>query len=139
MKTRGGLARFARLASLVVLVLAALLVAGPLAGTARADSPAGSTVTLWHSYRGNEERALLEVVADYQRIHPDRHVEVLALPFEAFSSKLSSAVPLGHGPDLFVEAHERLGSYLRDGIISPIDAGCRTATCPRTTRPPCAR
>jgi arabinogalactan oligomer/maltooligosaccharide transport system permease protein len=122
-KTARELARLARLLSLVVLVLAACLVAGPLTGTARAESPAGTSVTLWHSYRGNEERALLQVVADYQRIHPDRHVEVLALPFEAFSSKLSSAVPLGHGPDLFVEAHERLGSYLRDGIVSPIDAG----------------
>ncbi len=109
----------------IVAVLALLLVAR----TGRADGQAApttvtavTTVTLWHSYRGNEERALLEVIAGYERAHPGRHVELLALPFEAFSAKLSSAVPLGHGPDLFVEAHERLGSYLRDGVLAPIDS-----------------
>ena len=43
------------------------------------------------------------------------HVELLAVPFDAYTAKLAAAVPHAHGPDLFVDAHERLGIYRQRG------------------------
>ncbi len=83
---------------------------------------AGDHVVLWHSYRGDEERALVEIVQRYERESGDS-IELLAIPFEALSAKLTAAVPHAHGPDLYIEAHERLDVYRRDGIVAPIGAG----------------
>ena len=80
---------------------------------------ADAHVVVWHAYRGDEETALLEVARDYETRHPETSIELLAIPFEAYASKLSSAVPRAHGPDVFIEAHERLGSYLREQIVAP--------------------
>ena len=79
-------------------------------------------IGLWHSYRGDEERALVELVQRYEREHPDVTLDLLAIPFEAYSAKLLAAIPHAHGPDLFIETHERLGVYRRDGLVAPIGA-----------------
>src|SRR5690606_8104375 len=41
-------------------------------------------------------------------------------PYDAFGSKLGSAIPLGEGPDLYIDSHERLGDYRVRGIVSPV-------------------
>src|ERR1700687_1994295 len=76
---------------------------------------------VWHTYRGAEEDALGRVVDDFRRAHPADEVEVLAIPFLAFPPKLEAAIPHGHGPDVFIDAHERLGDYLEKGLVAPID------------------
>lgn len=80
-----------------------------------ADEP---SVVLWHAYRGDEERVLADLAKQYERDHGVR-IELLAIPFEAYSAKLDAAVPHAHGPDLFIEAHERLGIYRKDGVVAP--------------------
>lgn len=100
-------AAFARLA----FFLAFLVAPG-----ARADD-----LTLWHAYRDAEATALLEVVRAFEA-QSGHHVTVLAIPFDAYGSKLSAAIPNGNGPDLFIEAHERLGTYLRDGLLDAVPA-----------------
>jgi arabinogalactan oligomer/maltooligosaccharide transport system permease protein len=107
-------------ASLSLRLLRVVLVLSTLATWSRPALAADDGhVTLWHAYRGDEERALVEVTRAYERSHPGVTVELLAIPFDAYASKLSSSVPHAHGPDLFIEAHERLGSYLREGIVAP--------------------
>lgn len=76
-------------------------------------------VLVWHSYRGDSERALEKLGAEFGRAHGLR-VELLGIPFDAFSAKLEGAVPHDHGPDVFIDAHERLGSYLRGGLVAPV-------------------
>ena len=70
-------------------------------------------IVLWHAYRGDEEKALKEVALSFAARHHVR-VEILAVPWDAYSAKLGAAIPHAHGPDLFIEAHERLGSYRKD-------------------------
>jgi arabinogalactan oligomer/maltooligosaccharide transport system permease protein len=77
-----------------------------------------ATVVLWHSYRGAEERALVMLARRYEA-EKGVHVELLAVPFDAYSAKLSAAVPRSHGPDLFIDAHERLGIYRQEGVVAP--------------------
>ncbi|MCB9611581.1 MAG: extracellular solute-binding protein [Sandaracinus sp.] len=81
------------------------------------------TVQLWHAYGDGsaEERALREVVRDFERANPNVRVELLANAFGAYASKLESAIPTGRGPDVFIDAHERLASYLERRIVVPLE------------------
>ncbi len=78
-------------------------------------------VVLWHAYRGAEQEALDLILADFRAAHPAATVEVLALPFDAYASKLEAAIPHGHGPDVFLDAHERLGDYRDKGLVAPLE------------------
>ena len=78
-------------------------------------------IRLWHSYRGVEREALEKAISQWNREHPVERVEPLAVPFEAYGNKLTSAVPRGNGPDLFIAAHERLGDWARSGIVRSLD------------------
>ena len=85
-------------------------------GCAGADKP---RVILWHAYRGEEETALKQVVTAFEK-ERNVTVELLALPFDAYATKLESAIPHAHGPDVFIDAHERLGSYLQNTLVAPV-------------------
>ncbi len=90
----------------------ALVLAWLVPTAARAEEP----LRLWHAWRGAEEAALVETLRDWD----GRPVEVLAIPYDAFSAKLGSAIPFGEGPDVYVESHERLGEYVRRGLVAPV-------------------
>ena len=78
------------------------------------------TVVLWHAYRGDEERAIEEVARAFERDHPGTRVELLSVPFEAYLAKLEAAAPSGNGPDVFIDAHTRLGAYERARVVAPL-------------------
>jgi arabinogalactan oligomer / maltooligosaccharide transport system permease protein len=84
-----------------------------------AKASADERITLWHSYRGDEERAIEELARDYERAHPGVTIDVLAVPFEAYSSKLEAAIPRAHGPDLFIQAHQWIGPLLDEKLVAP--------------------
>ena len=75
-------------------------------------------VIVWHPYRGGEQKALEKIVA---RFEAERHVKVtlLAIPYEAYLSKLEAAIPRGNGPDVFLGPHNRLGEYLLHLLVAP--------------------
>lgn len=77
---------------------------------------AAEPIRLWHAYRGAEEEALAQVLASFDQAP----VEPLAIPYDAFGSKLAAAIPLGEGPDLYIDMHERLGDYRRRKIVAPV-------------------
>ena len=95
-----------------VLVLAALALA--LAVFACGGNTSARRITVWHAYRGDEERALKDIAARYEA---ERGVKVtlLSVPFDAYLSKLQAAVPRGNGPDVFIDAHGRLGTFTKEG------------------------
>lgn len=76
---------------------------------------------LWHAYRegGQEQAALREILDRYRAAHPGVDVETLAVPFEGYASKLGAAIPAGNGPDLFIDAHERVADFQRRGLVAP--------------------
>lgn len=93
------------------------------------------TLVVWHAYRGDEQAALTEVLRAARAEIPDIEIEVLAIPFEAYASKLESAIPHGHGPDVFIDAHERLASYLARGLVAPLDQAVALAGGPEAFAP----
>ena len=98
-----------RRAAAILVALCALAVAWPRAALAQ-------TLKLWHAYRGDEERALLEIVKGF----PGAKIEILALPADALDSKLASASLVGEGPDVFIAEHHHLGEYRARGIVAPV-------------------
>jgi arabinogalactan oligomer/maltooligosaccharide transport system permease protein len=74
------------------------------------------TIRLWHAQRGDEEKALEEIVSRFK----ESPVEVLAVPSDAFKSKVTSSVQFGEGPDLFIDAHNRIGDYVSRGAVAPV-------------------
>jgi arabinogalactan oligomer/maltooligosaccharide transport system permease protein len=94
-----------------------------LAGVLAPVTAMGQSLVLWHAYRDDERAALEQVVDAYRRAHPGATVEMLAVPFDAYASKLESAIPHGHGPDVFIDAHERVASFQSRRLIAPIATG----------------
>ena len=74
---------------------------------------------LWHAYGGAEEEALRQSVRAYEEA-TGHDVELLAVAFGAYAAKLQSAIPTGRGPDVFIDAHERLATYVQAGLIRGI-------------------
>ena len=82
-----------------------------------AEPPHG--VVLWHPYRGGEATAFDTIVARYEQTHGVK-VTALAVPYEAYLSKLEAAIPHGNGPDVFIGPHNRLGEYLLHRLAAPV-------------------
>jgi arabinogalactan oligomer/maltooligosaccharide transport system permease protein len=82
-------------------------------------SPAlAAPLKLWHAYRGGEEQALQQLAREFTA-KTQIDVELLAVPYDAFSSKITSAIPHDAGPDVFIFAHERLRQFVRLGVVAP--------------------
>lgn len=79
---------------------------------------AAAPLKLWHAYRGGEEQALQELARQYTQ-QTGHDVELLAVPYDAFSAKLTSTIPHGAGPDVFIFAHERLRQFRRLDVVAP--------------------
>jgi maltose-binding protein MalE len=78
-------------------------------------------VILWHAYNGNERAALEHEAAAWNQAHPDHPLTLVQVPYDAFADKITSAVPNGNGPDLFVYSHDRIGDWAAAGVIEPIE------------------
>ena len=100
---------------MIRLLLVALLF-GVWPSSASADP---DVVRLWHAYRGAEQSALESTILDLREAAPDVRVELLAVPTEAFRNKLTSAVPRGNGPDLFIAPHEASAEWATTRLIEP--------------------
>lgn len=76
-------------------------------------------VKLWHAYRGQEQSALEANIVWLQGRDETIRVEILAVPSEAFRTKLTNAVPHDNGPDLFIAPHEAAAEWSTTNIIQP--------------------
>ena len=94
-----------------LLAILAFVVVWCCAALAQAEQP----IRLWHAYRGAEQQALEEILASF-----DGEVELLAVPYDAYAAKLESAIPLGEGPHVYIDAHERLGDFHERGIVASV-------------------
>jgi maltose-binding protein MalE len=108
---------------LKALALVAMLVA--------CSAPKG--VVLWHAYNGDERAALEATAATWNAEHPDHPLVLVSVPHDAFADKLSSAIPRGNGPDLFIYAQDRIGDWADAGVIEPLEFWVDDARADRFT------
>ncbi|MGC4001374.1 MAG: extracellular solute-binding protein [Anaeromyxobacter sp.] len=101
-------------------LLSLTLVLSALAARPAAAAP---EVVVWCAFRAQERAAFEKVVASYNaRPEAKAQVRVVAVPFDAFSDKISAAVPRGKGPDIFIYPQDRLGGWVDTGnTVEPID------------------
>ncbi|MFT6400354.1 MAG: arabinogalactan oligomer/maltooligosaccharide transport system permease protein [Bradymonadia bacterium] len=78
-------------------------------------------LVFWHAYRGAEEEAILDVVTAFHEANPGVVVEVVPIPYQAYANKITSGVPRGNGPDVFIFAQERIGGWANSRILAPLD------------------
>ena len=78
-------------------------------------------IVLWHAYNGAERDALTATAARWNADHRDRPLELVGVPYGAFADKLTSAIPGGNGPDLFIYPQDRIGDWADSGVIEPIE------------------
>lgn len=90
-------------------------------------------VVLWHAYQGAEAEALATTVARWNAAHPDVPVELVGVPYNSFGDKLTSAIPGGNGPDLFIYPQDRIGDWAEAQIIEPIEFWVDDARADRFT------
>jgi maltose-binding protein MalE len=102
-----------RLRACLALAVLTLLVA--------CSAPRDPGIVLWHSYTGIERDALEASAVRWNQAHPNTPVVLVGVPHDAFADKISSAVPRGNGPDLFIYAHDRIGDWADAGVIEPIE------------------
>ncbi len=82
---------------------------------------AGETITLWHSYRAQERDALEKTISEFNTTHKNIQIKTVFVPYDAYLDKLTAAIPHGHGPDIFIAAHDRIGGWADSGHIAPLD------------------
>jgi arabinogalactan oligomer/maltooligosaccharide transport system substrate-binding protein len=95
------------------------------------NAPRG--VVLWHAYNGDERIALEATAAAWNTAHPDQQLTLVAVPYDAFADKLSSAIPRGNGPDLFIYPQDRIGDWADAGVIEPLEFWVDDARADRFT------
>ena len=89
---------------------------------AKAEAPLEkSTVVLWHAYRAEEQRALEQLVEEYNRQGGPVTIEAIPVPYDAFVDKIAVTIPRGNGPDLFIFAHNMIGDWVASGLIEPVN------------------
>ncbi len=87
-----------------------------------APVPAGPVdLVLWHSYSGAERNVFEEILKGFNEAHPKIRVTALPIPYDAFADKLTSAMGVGKGPDVFIfPGHDRLGDWAAQGLAEPL-------------------
>src|SRR5688572_9648568 len=125
----GGFAQFAQKLRPTSFLRFVFLAAFVLLGCDRTQG-----TVLWHAYNGAERDALTATVARWNTEHPDQPLEVIAVPYGAFADKITSAIPGGNGPDLFIYPQDRIGDWADSGVIEPIEFWVDDARADRFTR-----
>lgn len=112
--------RAARSRALALAWLSLLALLSVIAAPARALA---APIRVWHAYRDDEAKALAEIVAAWKGpggAGPTPELDVLAIPHDAFARKLQASIPIGDGPDIFIDSHERLGDYRARKIVGVV-------------------
>lgn len=99
----------------------ALAILAALLGLTSAACDRTHGTVLWHAYNGTEAAALGASAARWNAEHPDQQLELVAVPYKGFGDKLTSAIPNGNGPDLFIYPQDRIGDWADAGVIEPIE------------------
>jgi arabinogalactan oligomer / maltooligosaccharide transport system permease protein len=97
-----------------------VLAAAAFAAAAACTPPSNDGVVVWHSYNGLEKQALETLADRWTAAHPDTPVYLVSVPYAAFADKVTSAIPNGNGPDLFIYSHDRIGDWALGGVIETV-------------------
>ena len=112
--------RTARIATATLLV--AGLTSAALTGCSGATpgTTGSSTLTLWTD--ALRAPALKSVSAQFKK-DTGVTIKLVIKDFATVDKDFISQVPTGKGPDIIVSPHDKLGAYVQNGVVSPIQLG----------------
>lgn len=113
-----------RIAAVAATAVAATALAGCSAGGGNAgDSSSGSkSITLWVDTQ--RAPALKDVAAKFKK-DTGITVKLAVKDFAKVDQDFISQVPTGKGPDIIVSPHDKLGSYVQNGVVAPLQLGSK--------------
>jgi arabinogalactan oligomer/maltooligosaccharide transport system substrate-binding protein len=109
------------IAALAATAVAATALAGCSSNTGGEDLSKGSqTLTLWVDTQ--RAPALKEVAAQFKK-DTGVTVKLVVKDFANVDQDFISQVPTGKGPDMIVSPHDKLGAYVQNGVVAPLQLG----------------
>jgi arabinogalactan oligomer/maltooligosaccharide transport system substrate-binding protein len=110
------------LATGAMATVAALALAGCAAGSSGEDlSDSGSTtIVMWVD---TERAPALKDIAAQFKEDTGITVKLEIKDFATVDQDFISQVPTGKGPDLIVSPHDKLGAYVANGVVAPLELG----------------
>ncbi|HOK40270.1 MAG TPA: extracellular solute-binding protein [bacterium] len=79
------------------------------------------TVYLFHSFRGNDKKALEYIANIYNLKNPLTQVKLLQNEPDTYLIQLEKNYDKNNGPDIFIWANDKIGYWVEKKIIIPID------------------
>ncbi len=114
-----------------VVAFGALLVAGALAltgcggsgnggGSSAGSDKTTSSLTVWVD--SNRADAMKQVAADFQK---DKGITInlVVKDYGKIRDDFTAQVPTGKGPDITIGGHDWIGSFVKDGLVAPVELG----------------
>jgi arabinogalactan oligomer/maltooligosaccharide transport system substrate-binding protein len=83
-----------------------------------------STLTLWVD---TQRAPALKAVAAQFKKDTGVTVKLVVKDFGTVDQDFISQVPTGKGPDLIVSPHDKLGAYVKNGVVAPLELGDKAA------------
>jgi arabinogalactan oligomer/maltooligosaccharide transport system substrate-binding protein len=93
-------------------------------GTDQAASGSGKTLTIWLDTQ--RAPAIKPIAAKFKK-DTGITVKIVVKDFATVDQDFISQVPTGKGPDMIVSPHDKLGAYVQNGVVSPIQLGDKTS------------
>ncbi len=99
-------------------------------GSASENAPSGPAVTLTYGTTGGDDQLAAEqkVLDAFQKVNPSITVKLDSTPFDAYDTKLTTALRAGNGPDVFRVNHPNVQAWTNAQFLAPLDnAGVDTS------------
>lgn len=93
-------------------------------------------ISVWHQWQGELADVLMAGIAAYESQQPGVNVE--AVYQENLLDAVTTAVPAGEGPDVFLMSQDSLGTFAASGLIAPLPAPFDSAYLNATFNPAAA-
>jgi multiple sugar transport system substrate-binding protein len=97
------------------------------AGTTSSGSTGGSAksgvtnVVFWDLFGGADGMTMKKIVTEFNKEHPDIHIQEQTQDWNQYYTKLTTAVLGGQSPDLAISHVDHLLSLKSKGVIQPVD------------------
>ncbi|HEX7736771.1 MAG TPA: extracellular solute-binding protein [Ktedonobacteraceae bacterium] len=107
------------LALLVVLLLSACGGSGGGSTTNASSIDYSGTITIWHGWQGTYLQAKQAIFDQYTKLHPK--VKIVLVHQDQITSKATTAVKAGNGPDIIAYTDDNLGELALSKVVVPMD------------------
>lgn len=110
-------------AKAVYLLMAVLLALGVLAGCSGGGGSGGKvTITYWRHDNEAEVKALNQLIASFEKEHPNIKVKMEVIPYDDYETKIRTALSGSKAPDIMGIDGPFVASYAHQEAVIPLDS-----------------